>query len=200
MVIGGTPPQINYKKTMVFIDGSNLLIGLSKEFNIKFDAVKPPFGIIELANKLLSDVWKDFKYDLIRKYWFASYQGDDAYYEQYALELRKYGFEPILFQNKRKCKEKGVDIALATEMLVNAFNQNYDIGFLVAGDKDYEKLVTEVKRFGPIINGAFIPNGLSSDLKIAEDEYIDILENVKFDRKIEPWKNYLCDIQKNCNK
>ena len=59
-----------------------------------------------------------------------------------------HNFEPVLFQ-KRDGREKGVDIALTKEMLVNALHQNFDIGFLFAGDKDYVSLVSEVKRYGP---------------------------------------------------
>jgi uncharacterized LabA/DUF88 family protein len=57
-------------------------------------------------------------------------------------------------------------------MLVNAFNQNFDIGFLIAGDEDYVGLVNEVKRYGPIVRGAFFEHGLSEELRLACDSFI----------------------------
>jgi uncharacterized LabA/DUF88 family protein len=54
-------------------------------------------------------------------------------------------------------------------MLVNAFNQNFDVALLIAGDEDYVELVNEVKRYGPVVNGAFLERGLSDNLRYALD-------------------------------
>lgn len=191
VISGGRTPY--YSKVMGFIDGSNLLIELSKEIDIDFRADKPPLPALKLAHALIDFLFHGTGNILIRKYWFASYQGSDEDHILYAKELRKHKFEPVLFK-KHEGREKGVDIALATEMLVNAFNQNYDIGILVAGDKDYVGLVKEVKRYGPIIYGAFFERGLSEDLVLAVDNFTDILEkqSVNFDN--EPWKSFKSEI------
>ena len=68
-------------------------------------------------------------------------------------------------------KRKEVDIALTKEMLINAFNGNYDVAILVAGDEDYVGLVNEVKRYGPIVKGAFFKHGLSDKLFLAVDDF-----------------------------
>jgi uncharacterized LabA/DUF88 family protein len=169
---GRTP---HYSKVMAFIDGSNLLRELSKEIGIDFRADKPPIPAIKIAYFLLQKLFHGSEKIFIRKYWFASYQGSEKDQILYSKALRQIKFEPVLFK-KHKGKEKGVDIALATEMLVNSFNQNYDIGILIAGDKDYVDLVKEVKRYGPIINGAFFKRGLSNDLALAVDNFDDLLE------------------------
>jgi hypothetical protein len=57
------------------------------------------------------------------------------------------------------------------EMLVNAFNQNFDVGYLIAGDEDYVGLVNEVKRYGPIAKGAFFQHGLSEELYLTFDSF-----------------------------
>jgi len=85
--------------------------------------------------------------------------------------LRELNFEPVLFKKHQDKKEKGVDIALTKEMLVNAFNSNFDIAILFAGDEDYVGLVNEVKRYGPIIMGAFFNNGLSPNLQFTFDYF-----------------------------
>jgi len=81
--------------------------------------------------------------------------------------------EPILFKKKGN-REKGVDIALTKEVLVNAFNQNFDVGLLVAGDEDYVGLVHEVKRYGQIIHGTFFEEGLSNELKVEFDQFFNL--------------------------
>ena len=174
---GGRTPH--YEKVMGFIDGSNFLIELSRELNIDFRADKPPLPTLSIGALLTNRFFNQDGRIPIRKYWFASYQGSEIDFKNYAMKLKEHHFEPILFK-KHQGKEKGVDIALATEMLVNAFNQNYDIGIIVAGDKDYAGLVKEVKRYGPKIFGTFFKHGLSDDLAIAVDEFSDIMNSVDF--------------------
>jgi uncharacterized LabA/DUF88 family protein len=182
---GRTP---HYEKVMGFIDGSNFLIELAKELGVGFRADKLPLPALEIAQNLTNRFFCKDGNITIRKYWFASYQGDETYFRKYAKELREHTFEPVLFK-KHDGKEKGVDIALATEMLVNAFNQNYDIGVIVAGDKDYVGLVKEVKRYGPIIVGSFFRHGLSDDFALAVDNFSDIMDGVRFDSEF--WKTQI---------
>jgi len=87
--------------------------------------------------------------------------------------LRASGFEPILFKRRAR-REKGVDIALTKEMLVNSFNRNFNVGILVAGDEDYVGLVNEVKRYGPGIWGTFFDHGVSDELFITFDNFIKL--------------------------
>jgi len=103
---------------------------------------------------------------IIRKYWFGSYQGDDHFFRSLREKLRECNFEPVMIK-KRQGKEKGVDISLTKEMLVNAFNNNFDVAFLIAGDEDYLTIVNEIKRYGAKIYGAFFSHGLSDELKIS---------------------------------
>lgn len=182
----------HYEKVMGFIDGSNFLIELSKELKIDFRADKPPLPALEIALLLTNRFFHKDGNITIRKYWFASYQGDEIDFKKYAKKLRELTFEPVLFK-KHNGKEKGVDIGLATEMLVNAFNQNYDVGIIVAGDKDYAGLVKEVKRYGPIIIGTFFKHGLSDDLALAVDKFSDIMQEINFD--CEPWKKSISEIE-----
>lgn len=162
---------------MAFIDGTNFLCHLSEELNIKFRADKPPPESIIAANALITHLCnRKLGYGKIRRYWFASYKGNEEYHRLLIQELRKNDFEPVLFK-KREEREKGVDLALAKEMLVNSFNQNFDIGILIAGDEDYVGLVKEVKRYGPIIRGAFFNHGLSDKLKMVFDDYYDIIKD-----------------------
>lgn len=63
-------------------------------------------------------------------------------------------------------KEKCTDINLAMGLLIKAFYNSYDVALLFSGDRDYTKLVRELKRMGKII-GVVTPDGKSK--KNAED-------------------------------
>jgi len=67
-----------------------------------------------------------------------------------------------------------VDITLATDMLSHAFNDNYEVVVLVAGDEDYVPLVQEVKRTGKQVALWFLQDGLSRHLKRECDFFLDL--------------------------
>jgi len=160
----------HFRKLMVFVDGTNLLCEISRQFQIRFRVEKPPLSAFSLARHLIdsTDIGPD--HTRVRDYWFASYQGSDEDHLRISKALRAVKFEPVLFQ-RRNGREKGVDIALTKEMLVNAFNQNFEVGLLVAGDEDYTGLVNEVKRYGPILKGAFFDNAITDPLRLAFDRF-----------------------------
>ncbi len=55
-------------------------------------------------------------------------------------------------------QEKGVDVKLATDLLV--LNDIYDVGIIVSGDADYVPVVQSVKDWGKqIINVSFLKRG-----------------------------------------
>lgn len=168
----------HYTRLMVFVDGTNLLVELFKELSIVQKEEKlaenPPLSSFELAITLIDNATGGFllpssSFITIRKYWFSSYVGGDEIQTKLRNALRNNGLEPRLFKKDRDKSEKGVDIALTKEMLVNAFNQNFDVALLIAGDEDYVELVNEVKRYGPVVNGAFLERGLSDNLRYALD-------------------------------
>lgn len=160
------------RRLMVFVDGTNLLQGLARVLDIPFRADKPPERALNFAVAYVDHACDNISFSLIRKYWFGSYKGTEEYCLQLREYLRKNGFEPILFRRKDG-REKGVDIALTKQMLVNAFNQNFDTAILVAGDEDYVELVREVKRYGPQVYGTYFPSkhGLSDELRLAFDDF-----------------------------
>jgi len=165
------------RKVMTFVDGTNLLCRLSNHFNEEINPHKPSCNILFLCHLLIDYAKRDLTAPelSIRDYWFSSYEGDDTIYREYRDNLRELQFEPILIKKPTK-GEKGVDTSLTMEMLINAFNQNFDIGLLVAGDEDYVQLVKEVKRFGQNVYGCFLQNGLSDELKVTFDRFVSFDE------------------------
>jgi len=175
--VGVGPPKLSpILRYMKFVDGTNFLTQMSKELKIKLDPYKPSPESIIFSTKWIKAIPVSITGYIIRNYWFGSYVGDKPYCTKLTKDLRNCNFEPVLFK-KIGNKEKGVDIGLAKEMLVNAFNQNFDVGWLFAGDEDYVGLVKEVKRYGQIINGSFFNQGLSPELQVAFDEFILLKED-----------------------
>jgi len=79
------------KRFMVFVDGTNLLVQMSKVIEVDFRAEKPPASASNLAQHLInaaSSAGRRYRYDTIRRYWFASYQGNDEVHIQLCQDLR----------------------------------------------------------------------------------------------------------------
>jgi len=78
----------------------------------------------------------------IRAYYYTSAVGDDDRLAMIKKLLWDRGFQPEVFKRAASTKRsKGVDIALATDFLSNAYFNNYDIAVLFAGDGDYVPMV-----------------------------------------------------------
>lgn len=77
-------------------------------------------------------------------------------------------------------KEKCTDINIATGLLTKAFHNSYDVALLFSGDRDYKKVVRELRRMGKIV-GIVTPAGeeakKASDLANNADFHIILDEN-----------------------
>ena len=90
--------------------------------------------------------------------------------------MRERGFEPKLFKREHG-KSKAVDLALATDVLTLAGEGRYEVAVIFAGDGDYVPVVEAVKRLGRhVVVGFFAGegHGLSDELRIAADDFVDI--------------------------
>ena len=75
--------------------------------------------------------------------------------------------------------EKGVDVGLATKMLILAINQAYDTAILVAGDRDYLETVKYIKGLGLRVEVIAWRDNLSVDLADESSERVIYLEDLK---------------------
>ena len=195
------------RKFMVFVDGTNFLSQIAREFGIKYDGQKPPLSALEAGtsfiNYISNEMVKNTAIGLgipIRKFWFGSYKGDENYEYELKQFLRQRSFEAVLFKAVNN-REKGVDIALTREMLLNAFHQNYDVGLVVAGDEDYVELIHDIKRFGINVWGAFFKgNGLSKELKISYDTYFEMSDDKRIQNQYAKFAKAIDDEMKSRKK
>jgi uncharacterized LabA/DUF88 family protein len=165
---------------MLFVDGSNVLMTLFQILGVdrSFRADKISDSALNLATAALTSAtsvaleYPD-RYQLVRRHWFGSVQGDDEYILDRRAALRRAAFDSELFRMRGKL-EKGVDLAVARSMLMHGFNRNYDAAVLAAGDEDYVGLVEDLKRLGVVVIGTFFTAGLSPHLKVAFDRFVEL--------------------------
>lgn len=148
----------------VFVDGANLLHGLRQDFNridVDFEA---------LVAKLVGDR------ALTRTYYYTALpdQGRDP--ERYtkqqkflnALQRKPY-FSVVLGRLVSRpgglYVEKGVDVALAVDMLDLAFHNSYETGIIISGDGDFSNAVQIVQRMGKHVENASPRSCLSYHLQ-----------------------------------
>lgn len=60
--------------------------------------------------------------------------------------------------------EKGIDVMLATDLLLFAWNNLYDVAVLVSGDSDFAYALQAVKNMGKHVEVAYFESNISKDL------------------------------------
>jgi len=170
---------------MLFVDGENLTIQAQKHFGSRLTPgrcfkqdVFVWFPEQRATGSMFgSNYAPDLYGEAVRSYYYTSLTGTDDDITTVRADLRAIGFEPRVFKREFKGRpSKGVDIALATDLLGHAFRNNFDAAVLIAGDGDYVPMVEEVKRLGKRVYVAFLANdsGLNSRLQLAADEFFSL--------------------------
>jgi uncharacterized LabA/DUF88 family protein len=75
--------------------------------------------------------------------------------------------------------EKGVDIGLATKMLMLAMNQAFETAILVSGDRDYLETVKYIKGMGLRVEVISWRSGLSDAMEAESSSPVVYLDNLK---------------------
>jgi len=173
---------------MMFIDGENLAIRAKNIARAECRLLEPslfyvpdvflwfPKQSATLRTKLVGTRLQ-LDPNSIRSFYYTAVQGDDPKKADVEQALWGLGFTPVVFKKPANQKAKGVDIQLTIDLLTNAFNDNYDVCILFAGDRDYVPLVKEVQRRGKVVCLSFFGHaegGLRPELKIAADQFGDI--------------------------
>ena len=70
--------------------------------------------------------------------------------------------------------EKGIDVKIATDMLVHGHRNNYDVAILVSGDTDFADAIQAVKDLGHHVEVALFEPGGSRRLREVADRVIPI--------------------------
>jgi uncharacterized LabA/DUF88 family protein len=80
--------------------------------------------------------------------------------------------------NCRSEVQKGVDVKLATDLLVQSFKNNYDTAVLVTGDGDLAEAVEQVSEEGKHVENVFFQKGSSPFLRSKCDIFRELTVDV----------------------
>lgn len=178
------PVDPHLRRWMLFVDGENFTICAQKvalKADVKLiegDIYMPDVFVwlpgLRGTTNVMGHAYLPLQPNAIRSFYYTTVPGDEVKVNDVKQKLRNLLFSPQVFK-KRKDKSKGVDIALAKDLLVHAFLNHYDVAALIAGDGDYVPLIEEVKHLGKVVYLSFFKNdGLSPELRLAADYYLDM--------------------------
>lgn len=154
-------------KLMVFIDGSNLYHEsdrFSRGIRIDFEKFR------EVTSR---------GYDLIRSFYYASIPAtptpDQAGFFK---KLNYLGFKTrikplreVYLNGRREYREKGVDVALATDLVSYGMRKAYDWALVVSGDQDLCDAIEHVQAQGLRVEVLFYRHAMAEELKLLADCY-----------------------------
>lgn len=169
-------------KTIMFIDNSNIFHG-SRLAGWRIDIKK-------LHAKLEADgpIWQTFFFAAVsdppryNQTGFYKMLKNDLHYETTVFPLGNKTIRCKKCGDKRHSyTEKGIDVALATTMLVLANNRAFETAILMSGDKDYLETVKAVKQLGMRVEIVSWKNSLSQELGKESSRNVILLDDLKAD-------------------
>jgi NYN domain len=134
------------RRWMLFVDGENLTLRAQElaqdkrllltqgpayvpDVYVWIPGVQPTQNIVPGARLSVQG-------QAIRAYYYTSLVGDEQRILAVREALYELGFSPEVFKKSRQgTKAKGVDIALARDILGHAYRDNHDVAVLMAGDR-----------------------------------------------------------------
>lgn len=151
------------KRAMLFVDAQNLERTAQHHYEESH-----PVDYVALVDVLTEG------YDLIRPYYFDSHEPDDDKHDFYEFLRRELGFRVVskpLRAHDTHYEEKGVDVALATELIAQGFNDSYDVAIVVSGDADYDHAIRYVQDRGKVVEAAAFEGATAGRLKDVVDDF-----------------------------
>ncbi|WP_081910120.1 NYN domain-containing protein [Thermopetrobacter sp. TC1] len=190
------------ERVITYIDGFNLYYGLREKNWKRFYWLNP----VSLSEKLL----KSNQVLVVCRYFTARIKSSDhghqdANKQKVYLDALKtldnldciYGKYMINYRNCFKCgckwaepKEKKTDVNIATQILIDAFNDKFDTAIIVSGDSDLSPPIKAIRNYFPEkrIIVAFPPKRVSVELKQVANAYLyigkDKLKNSQLPQQI----------------
>ena len=161
-------------RVMAFIDGSNLFNRI-RDLNTHIQV-----GYGKFVAKLVGER------RLVRSYYYAAQVDQNRDPEQYRRQQSfQYSLKRIPRFEVRLGRlvyppspeatpyEKGVDVRLATDMVLHAAQGTFDVAILVSSDTDFENVVQRVKDLGKNVEVVLFGGG-SQTLRLVADEVIEV--------------------------
>lgn len=167
------------ERVVIFIDGSNF-----------YHCLKAEFGRTSIDFEKLMAALRGER-TLVRTYYYNAPVDQTSAPDMYAAQLRflsKLRMVPYLTVKLGRLErrgnhwvEKGVDVALAVNMLQLAYRNVYDTAILVSGDADFASALEAVKDLGKHVETAFVRRGCARQLRDVSDRHIVLDANLMKD-------------------
>ena len=175
------------KKTMIFVDGENLLVRFQKMENagrIRRDEVRHERDRFVWQDQVASSLAAD----LARILYYTATPGDAKMIEELAQSIaglqyvsrnfygsRLFQVVPRVFhKEKGEDKSRHVDLNIIEDVLRFAHSDAIEHVFLVSGDGDYLPLIKEVMNLGKRVTVAALSSGLHPPIRHQVDEFVDL--------------------------
>ena len=173
------------KRVIIFWDHSNFQITLDGLMKRELGGRKS-FDYAEFAKALQGGN------DLIKIYFACSAEELDITMQGFydSVDTKPF-FYVKQFERSMRGAEKQVDVYLATQMVALAYENAYDIAYLVSGDEDYLPAIEIVQQKGKIVAAVSANESISSRLKRRADQYILIDDNASERMKPYLWRNFV---------
>lgn len=163
-------------RVMLFVDGENMA---ARYKEARGDA-KIADHVVEIPDVFVwSTVVNEFlgSLNIIRSYYFTSAMGDDDRLVGLEEEIRSHGFEaPRVYKRTKGRASKRVDIAMASEMLVHGFRDNFDTAIVVTGDEDFVPAIDALASLGKRVVLWYVSPGVAAALKQTSHHAFDLAE------------------------
>jgi len=186
IVIRSTPPDYIYLRASMYVDLSNFIgvlrniLGIREgELRDKEVANNLASGIhslfVELSHTMLTNI-RSIRFTPFRLYCYGTYKGAEReFFRTFEERLKSLkDVETHLYEIGKGKREKGIDVKLATDMLIHAVWDNYDAAILMSGDADFEPVVRRVRDLGKKVYVYFYSFNTADELKKSSDGLIDI--------------------------
>lgn len=155
--------MISNEKVMVFVDVRNVLGAIGDDLR---------YSRIDF-NGLIRNLTME-RY-LVHPYAYDGHCGADGSDEGLHNYLRRCGYIVRLSNvHHVDAGQKGVDVDLATDMVLFACKDYYDTAILVSGDGDFVPAVEKVKDMGKRVEVACFGNTINEGLRLSADTYRDL--------------------------
>jgi len=171
------------RRVMIFIDGSNVYHGM-KTYEMK-NNTRLSIDYPKLIERIVAGR------QLVRATYYCSRPEDissgQKKFHEYLRECRIQVVDKLLKERPGKdgsirLVEKGVDVALAIDLLGMAWEDVYDVGVVVSGDADYVGAIRKVMDKGKNVEVYSFRGQLSRELKesaITATYLDDIIDGIK---------------------
>lgn len=156
------------KRSIIFWDFSNFQVTLSRLLDRPFTEIAKNFDYAGFARALHGE------HDLIKIYFACSHGYNEnelaGFYR--SIDYHPFFYVRIFDRPVNKPAEKQLDVYLATQMVALAYENVYDIAYLVSGDEDFVPAIEVVHQKGKIVVAVAAEVAMSRLLRRRADRFI----------------------------